>query len=102
MDSADVDRILTMDQDVVDDPYRLAATLRREHPVFREPEYNVVVVTRYDDLIEVARRPEDFSSILAAYGPSGADRGPVPAELCAIGARAGDATLASNVQYAPM
>ncbi len=89
MDGADVDRILTMDQDVVDDPYRLAAVLRRECPVFREPRYNVVVVTRYDDVIDVARRPEDFSSILAAYGPSGADRGPVPAELCAIAARAG-------------
>ena len=76
-----VDRILTMDQDVVDDPYRLAAALRRECPVFREPRYNVVVVSRYDDVIDVARRPEDFSSILAAYGPSGADRGPVPAEL---------------------
>ena len=89
MDRADVDRILTMDQDVVDDPYRLAAVLRQECPVFREPKYNVVVVSRYDDLIDVARRPEDFSSILAAYGPSGADRGPVPAELCAIAARAG-------------
>jgi cytochrome P450 family 150 subfamily A5 len=89
MDRADVDRILTMDQDVVDDPYRLAAALRQECPVFREPMYNVVVVSRYDDLIDVARRPEDFSSILAAYGPSGADRGPVPAELCAIAARAG-------------
>ena len=89
MDRVDVDRILSMDQDVVDDPYRLAAALRRECPVFREPIYNVVVVSRYDDLIDVARRPEDFSSILAAYGPSGADRGPVPGELCAIAARAG-------------
>lgn len=89
MDRSDVDRILSMDQDVVDDPYRLATVLRRQDPVFREPQYNVVVVTRYDDLIDVARRPEDFSSILAAYGPSGADRGPVPAELCAIAARAG-------------
>ena len=78
-----------MDQDVVDDPYPLAAVLRRECPVFREPHYNVVVVTRYDDLIDVARRPQDFSSILAAYGPSGADRGPVPAELCTIAQRAG-------------
>jgi cytochrome P450 len=60
MDRADVDRILTMGQDVVDDPYRLAAALRQECPVFREPMYNVVVVSRYDDLIDVARRPEDF------------------------------------------
>ena len=83
------ERILTMDQDVVDDPYPLAALLRDGCPVFREPHYNVLVVTRYDDIIEVARRPQDFSSILAAYGPSGADRGPVPAELCAIARRTG-------------
>ena len=72
----DVERILTMDQDVVDDPYPLAAVLRRECPVFREPHYNVLVVTRYDDLIDVARRPQDFSSILAAYGPSRRRPGP--------------------------
>jgi cytochrome P450 len=78
-----------MDQDVVDDPYSLAAVLREEWPVFREPHYNVLIVTRYDDILDVARRPQDFSSILAAYGPSGCDRGPVPAELCAIGQRAG-------------
>jgi len=89
LERAAVDRILTMDQDVVDDPYPLAAVLRRECPVFREPAYNVVVVTRYADLIDVARRPQDFSSILAAYGPGGGDRGAVPAELCAIAARAG-------------
>jgi cytochrome P450 len=89
MDRRDVDRILRVDQDIVDDPYPLAAVLRRECPVFREPEYNVVVVTRYDDLIDVARRPHDFSSVLAAYGPTGADRGAVPAELCAIARRVG-------------
>ena len=86
---SDVERILTMDQDVVEDPYPLAAVLRDRCPVFREPHYNVLVVTRYDDIIDVARRPQDFSSILAAYGPSGADRGPVPAELCAIARRTG-------------
>jgi cytochrome P450 family 150 subfamily A5 len=102
MDRADVDRILTMDEDVVDDPYRLAAALRQQCPVFREPRYNVVVVSRYDDLIDVARRPEDFSSILAAYGPSGADRGPVPAELCGIAARAGGADPAPKGRVAEL
>jgi cytochrome P450 family 150 subfamily A5 len=96
------DRILTMDQAVLDDPYSLAAVLRRECPVFREPAYNVLVVTRYDDLIDVARRPQDFSSILAAYGPSGGDRGPVPAELCAIAARAGGPDPAPNGRVAEL
>ena len=89
MSEVPVDRILTVDQGVVDDPYPLWAELRRSSPVYREPVYNVVVVTAYDDVIDVARRPQDFSSILAAYGPNGADRGPVPAELCDIARRAG-------------
>ena len=58
-----------------------------------------MVVTRYDDIVDVARRPHDFSSILAAYGPKGSDRGPVPAELCEIARRAGttDAARAGRV-----
>jgi cytochrome P450 len=85
----DVERVLTVDQDVVDDPYARWRTLRESCPVFREPRFNVVVVTRYDDIVDVARRPQDFSSILAAYGPKGTDRGPVPAALCDIARRSG-------------
>jgi len=74
--TVDVERVLTVDQDVVDDPYPLWAELRDRCPVYREPVHHVVVVTRYDDIVDVARRPQDFSSILAAYGPNGDDRGP--------------------------
>ena len=81
--------MLTVDQDLVDDPYPTWRALRDTCPVFREPRFNVVVVTRYDDIVDVARRPKDFSSILAAYGPKGTDRGPVPAALCDIARRTG-------------
>ena len=74
--SVEVERVLTVDQDVVDDPYPVWAELRATCPVYREPVHNVVVVTRYDDMVDVARRPDDFSSVLAAYGPNGSDRGP--------------------------
>jgi len=87
----DVERVLTVDQDVVDDPYPVWAELRATCPVYREPIHNVVVVSRYDDMIDVARRPDDFSSVLAAYGPNGTDRGPVPAELCRLARQAGTA-----------
>jgi cytochrome P450 family 150 subfamily A5 len=83
-----IERVLTVDQDVVDDPYPIWAELRANCPVYREPEHGVVVVTRYDDIVDVARRPTEFSSVMAAYGPNGADRGPTPERLCAI-ARAG-------------
>ncbi len=88
-DGVDVDRVLTVDQDLVDDPYPTWRELRATCPVFREPRFNVVVVTRYDDIVDVARRPQDFSSILAAYGPKGTDRGSVPAALCDIARRTG-------------
>jgi cytochrome P450 len=96
----DVDRVLTVDQDVADDPYPTWRVLRETCPVFREPRFNVVVVTRYDDIVDVARRPQDFSSILAAYGPTGTDRGRVPAALCDIARRAGtpDADRPGRVQ----
>ncbi len=83
-----IERVLTVDADVVDDPYPIWTELRASCPVYREPEHGVVMVTRYDDIVDVARRPKEFSSVMAAYGPNGADRGPTPAELCAI-ARAG-------------
>lgn len=83
-----IERVLTVDRDIVDDPYPVWAALRATCPVYREPEHRVVVVTRYDDIVDVARRPHEFSSVMAAYGPNGTDRGPTPAQLCAI-ARAG-------------
>lgn len=82
--SPSVDRVLTVDRDIVDDPYPVWAALRAECPVYREPVHDVVVVTRYDDIVDVARRTKDFSSVLAAYGPNGGDRGPTPGQLCAI------------------
>jgi cytochrome P450 len=85
----DVERVLTVEQELVDNPYPMWEALRQTCPVFREPRFNVVVVTRYDDIVDVARRPKDFSSILAAYGPKGTDRGPVPAALCDIARRTG-------------
>lgn len=79
----DVGRVLSVDQDLVNDPYPVWAELRATCPVFREPLFNVVVVTKYDDIVDVARRPHDFSSVLAAYGPNAEPRGDVPHLLSA-------------------
>jgi cytochrome P450 len=84
-----IDRVLSVDADIVDDPYPVWAELRESCPVFREPRFNVVVVTAYDDIVDVARRTEDFTSLLAAYGPNAQDRGDIPAQLCALARRAG-------------
>lgn len=78
-----------MDRDVIDDPYPIWAELRASCPVFREPEFNVVVVSKYEDIVDVARRTEDFSSILAAYGPNAEERGDVPSMLSRAARRVG-------------
>ena len=85
----DIGRVLSVDQGHIDDPYPVWAELRSTCPVFREPLFNVFAVTKYEDIIDVARRPEDFSSILAAYGPNAEDRGDIPHALSAAARVAG-------------
>lgn len=85
----EIDRVLSVDRDIVDDPYPVWKELRETCPVFTEPRFNVVVVTRYEDIVDVARRTDDFTSILAAYGPNAHDRGDIPARLCELARTAG-------------
>ena len=96
----DVGRVLSVDQDLVNDPYPVWAELRASAPVYREPLFGVYVVTKYDDIVDVARRPNDFSSILAAYGPNSGDRGVVPDTLseAAVNAGTGDSLPAGYVE----
>jgi cytochrome P450 len=44
------------------DPYEFYALARREGPVFFSSELHAWVVTRYDDVLDVLRHPEEFSS----------------------------------------
>jgi cytochrome P450 len=85
----DVTRVLSVDRAVADDPYPIWAELRASCPVYQEPTYRVMVVSRYDDIVDVARRPQDFSSVPAAYGPLTKERGDVPDALCGLARRAG-------------
>lgn len=48
--------------EVVSDPYTYFAHLREEDPVHWNEKYELWVVTRYEDLVWVARHPEHFSS----------------------------------------
>ncbi|HEX5478941.1 MAG TPA: cytochrome P450, partial [Dehalococcoidia bacterium] len=44
------------------DPYPAYAALRREAPVLRMDAANMAVVTRYDDVVQVLKSPNLFSS----------------------------------------
>jgi cytochrome P450 len=56
-------------QELVDNPYPYFDELRSKCPVVREPHHNVVMVTGYDEGIEVLQDPETFSSCISVTGP---------------------------------
>lgn len=57
-----------LDPDYVNNPAPYWKTLRDEAPLFWSKEFNFWVVTRYEDVENIAKRPEDFSS---SSGPGG-------------------------------
>ena len=60
--------LLALDASTLADPYPLYAALRASGPV-REDTYGVWLVARHADVLEVVRRPDLFSSIVAPAGP---------------------------------
>jgi pulcherriminic acid synthase len=48
--------------EVVNNPYAYFSRLREEDPVHWNEKYELWVVSRYEDLVWVARHPEFFSS----------------------------------------
>ncbi|WNM31931.1 cytochrome P450 [Streptomyces sp. Li-HN-5-11] len=57
------------DDGAVADPYPYFDSLRARCPVLREPHHDVVMVTGYDEAVEVAQDAKTFSSCLSVTGP---------------------------------
>ncbi len=57
------------DQSLVNDPYPYFEYLRAQCPVVRESSQGTIAVTGYDELVEVYRNTEDFSSCNSVIGP---------------------------------
>ncbi len=51
------------------DPYAYFDYLRAQSPVYREPHQGVVMVTGYNEALEIYNDPERFSSIMSTTGP---------------------------------
>jgi cytochrome P450 len=60
------------------DPYPYYEYLREHGPVWREPHHGVVMITGYDEAIEVYHDTERYSNCVAVVGPFA--RWPVPLE----------------------
>lgn len=70
MKNADTDKInFFKNSEVVADPFPYFEALRRECPVQREPHHNVMMVTGYEEALQVYNAPESFSSCTSVTGP---------------------------------
>jgi cytochrome P450 len=68
--STDFDSIdFFTDKSLVVDPFPYYDHLRERAPVQREPHHGVVMVTGYDEAVEVYRDSETFSSCISVSGP---------------------------------
>lgn len=61
-------RLFGLQQDAIACPYPIFEKMRRDAPVVWVAEIESFVVTRYEDIVEVLRQPEVFSSAMAT-GP---------------------------------
>ena len=57
------------DNEVQADPYPYLEALRGQCPVLREPHHNVVMVTGYDEAVQVFQDSDTFSSCASVTGP---------------------------------
>ncbi|MEH0421321.1 cytochrome P450 [Streptomyces sp. B21-083] len=68
--SQDIDAIDFFRHDTtVEDPHPYLDAMRARCPVAREPHHNVMMVTGYDEAVQVAQDAETFSSCLSVTGP---------------------------------
>src|ERR1700733_2601069 len=57
------------DQSLINDPLPYLLALRAKCPVLREPNYGTVMITGYEEALELYKQGENFSSCLAVTGP---------------------------------
>src|SRR5262245_31345383 len=60
---------LKLNESVLRDPNPYLRLVREECGVFQEPDFGVFLVTRYEDIREILRQPDVFSSIQQADAP---------------------------------
>lgn len=66
------------DQDLIENPYPYFDFLRGQCPVYRESQHDVVMVTGYDEAVEIQNDADRYSSCTSTSGPFA--QFPVPLE----------------------
>lgn len=68
--SPEIDKIdFFTNPEVVSDPFPYFQALRQECPVLREPHRNVMMVTGYDEALQIYNDTDSFSSCISVTGP---------------------------------
>ena len=58
------------DHSILTDPYAYFEAIRAKGPIYRLPGRDMVVVTGFEETLEVLRNTRDFSSVIAPQGPA--------------------------------
>ena len=57
------------DESLINDSLPYLSSLRSKCPVLREPHYGTLMVTGYEEALELYKQGDNFSSCLAVTGP---------------------------------
>jgi cytochrome P450 len=58
------------DHEILKDPYAYFEAIRAKGPIYQLPASGIVVVTGFDEILDVLKNTEDFSSVIAPQGPA--------------------------------
>jgi cytochrome P450 len=64
------DRDYFTDHGILKDPYAYFEAIRAKGPIYQIPSSGLVVVTGFDEILEVLKNTHDFSSVIAPSGPA--------------------------------
>jgi cytochrome P450 len=66
------DRDYFTDHVILKDPYAYFEAIRAKGPIYQLPSSGMVVVTGFDEILDVLKNTQDFSSVIAPSGPAAA------------------------------
>jgi cytochrome P450 len=64
------DRDYFTDHVILKDPYAYFEAIRAKGPIYQIPSSGLVVVTGFDEILQVLKNTSDFSSVIAPSGPA--------------------------------
>src|ERR1700730_8402844 len=64
------DRDYFTDHLILKEPYAYFEAIRAKGPIYQLPGSGIVVVTGFDETLEVLKNTKDFSSVIAPQGPA--------------------------------